>query len=69
MADEESGDERDRPRLGQLVKDLAGSREMMTSLTQALIPSLMEQLESGEGLNEQTEAGTKGDLARESGEF
>ena len=50
--DEESGDEGDGPRLGQLVKDLAGSREMMTNLTQALIPSLMEQLKSGEGLNE-----------------
>ena len=49
MADGESGDE---PHLGQLVKGLAGSRETMSSLTQALIPSLMEQLKSREGLNE-----------------
>ena len=49
MADGESGDE---PHLRQLVKGLAGSRAMMSSLTQALIPSLMEQLKSEEGLNE-----------------
>ena len=34
------------------MKDLAGSREMMSSLMQALIPSLVEQLKFGEVLND-----------------
>ena len=51
MADGEHRDEGDGS-LRQLVKDLTGSREMMSSLTQALIPGLMEQLKSGEVLNE-----------------
>ena len=51
MADGEHRDEGDGS-LRQLVKDLTGSREMMSSLMQALIPGLMEQLKSGEVLNE-----------------
>ena len=50
MGDNEQVDEGDRP-LEQLVKDLAGSREMMSSLMQALILSLMEQLKSEEVLS------------------
>ena len=50
MVDGEHRDEGDGS-LGQLVKDLTGSREMMSSLMQALIPGLMEQLKSGEVMN------------------
>ena len=70
MGDNESGDGEGDGSLEQLVKDLAGSREMMSSLTQALIPRLMEQLKSGEVLNDLLQdASEKGDLARKFGGF
>ena len=51
MADDGHTNEDDGS-LEKLVKDLAGSTEMMNSLTQVLIPGLVEQLKSGDAMNE-----------------